>query len=113
MDDKTLKALKASIRKWDKNAVAVRRTQYKTDTKDCPLCAIFNAVHTDHDDRCKGCPVYLKTGEQYCARTPFGEAEYFGMEWDDFGVVYRSDAQEAARDEAAFLRSLLPDGETA
>jgi|SRR5690606_28026025 len=102
MDAKTLEALKASIRKWEKNAEVKTPDDYLIDSSDCPLCDLF--FHKD----CDGCPVYSRTGQEMCNGTPYREAFKAWVQWGRAPEV----AHEAARKEVAFLKSLLPEGES-
>lgn len=106
MDAKTLKALKASIAKWERNAVAELEHEYRLTTGDCPLCGLF--LRRGTPTCCGGCPVYAKTGVPYCDDTPYGEAVRAADCWEDDDG---QDARGAARAEVAFLKSLLPDAE--
>lgn len=97
---KALKALKASIAKWEKNARVRNLDNAKIGAKECPLCRLFA------DDGCLGCPVRQATGMKRCWGTP----------WEDAcdAKLYSKDVaafRAAAREEVAFLRSLLPEGE--
>jgi len=107
MNAKTLEALKASIAKWERNAEATAATDFKIRDRDCPLCELFNTS----PDRCKGCPVFETTGEKFCRKTPYIEAcaarDYWIGGLGD-SKVPRARAHAAARDEVAFLKSLLP-----
>lgn len=108
MDKKTLKALKASIVKWDNNAKAETPKQYLTSSDDCPLCKLFNTY-----GGCTGCPVFEHTRRHYCAKTPYQAARDAAGNWAwDGGDKNKQKALSAAAKEAAFLRSLLPEGET-
>ena len=104
MDAKTLEALKASIAKWERNAEAKTPGEFRTHANDCPLCELFN----HKPDNCNGCPVKDKTGEKFCRRTPYVLADSANHAWrQGFGPQDRAHA--AARDEVAFLKSLLPE----
>jgi len=112
MTPEALEALKASILKWDKNAAAETPEDYKTGVRECPLCKVFYGDIFDGKNRCLGCPVAEKTGLIHCTGTPYGDAEDAHEEWE-ISDGLGGPARAAAREEAAFLRSLLPDGETA
>lgn len=83
MNDETLKALKASIRKWERIVKGGMEG-------DCPLCKMFR--DRDIEDDCDGCPVMEKTNRPFCRGTPY---------WDD-------DSPAQAKAELDFLKSLLP-----
>ena len=93
MKKKTLKALKGSIKKWEK-IVAGTGTDEGLD--NCPLCKVFYADFT-----CQDCPVYKKTGQILCAGSPY--TEY--AKWE---MVDDAKAMKYAKEELKFLRSLLP-----
>ncbi|WP_424967298.1 hypothetical protein [Dinoroseobacter sp. S375] len=104
MDAKTLEALKASIAKWEKNARVRKAENAKLTVIDCPLCDLF------HKLGCEGCPVAERTGEISCWDTPYEHAYHERGEWlEDAsrGPLFRA----AAREEVAFLKSLLPEAE--
>lgn len=101
MNAQTLEALKASIAKWERNAEAERPDEYLTSDVDCPLCVLF--IRSD----CDGCPVFERAGERECRGTPYRTAVSARFNWnrDQNGAAR---ARAAARDEVAFLKSLLP-----
>lgn len=103
MDDRTLKALIASRDKWLRNAEAETPDEYLIGPSNCALCVEF------WRDNCDGCPVYVSTGLRYCAGTPYGAAENAHANWI-YGEGTKAAAQAAAREEAAFLDSLIPEG---
>jgi len=102
MGPKTLKALKASIAKWGRNAKVKDPDKYLLDSDDCPLCGMF------YRNNCEGCPVYLKTGKWACGGTPYSAAHKAWSFWDEGGENGMEAAHAAARAEVAFLQSLLP-----
>lgn len=100
MNKYTLKALKGSIKKWEKIVAG------KGDDMgwfNCPLCLKFS------ENFCKGCPVSDKTGVVNCRETPYGKwVRSFGKR-----IVYPLGANtpkrvELAKEELEFLKSLLP-----
>lgn len=108
MKAETIAALKASIAKWDKNARVRNLDNATTGADDCALCFLFHEEYREDDEpSCFGCPVRGATGSDWCHGSPYIEANNFRRNGDAFG--FRAKAKE----EAAFLRSLLPDGETA
>lgn len=108
MDAKTLKALKASIAKWEKHSVAETPGEVRIGVKYCALCKLFN----DYESSCDGCPVKANTGRGYCMGTPYVQAAAERHNWaDGFGLQERF--QAAARAEVEFLKSLLPAEEQA
>ena len=105
MNATTLKALKASIRKWERNARAKTPEEYKTKGSDCALCVLFPM------SSCGSCPVANKTGYSDCVGTPYYDARAAAMDWAIFRTEQeRNAAHAAAREEVAFLKSLLPKG---
>ena len=110
MDDKTLTALKGSIAKWDAIADG---TGADKGGSNCPLCKLFA-----HNEECDGCPVYEKTGYPDCNNSPYfewWEAYYMQFGYGPFGApngkayATTDDLKAKAREEADFLRSLLPE----
>jgi len=108
MDARTLEALKASIAKWERNAVAERAFDYLTTATDCPLCRLF------FHNGCLGCPVFDHTEEDCCNSTPYEAAADAAVDWEYHNdrdlpsETARDKAHAAARAEVAFLKSLLP-----
>lgn len=107
MDAETLTALKQSIEKWERNAVAETPGDFTTRPRDCALCWLFCKRG------CGGCPVMDATGKVYCHGTPYDEAALACAEWRNAtsNTTLRDAAQAAARAEVEFLRSLLPEEE--
>ena len=64
MDKITLKALKLSIKKWEKIVKSTRATD--TGPENCALCELFY-----YDKYCDDCPVQEKTGSTGCEDTPY------------------------------------------
>lgn len=100
MAAETLKALKGSIRKWER---IVDGTGSDQGTKNCPLCQLF------WSGDCLGCPIREQTGDPYCLRTPY---ELFVKRTEDDKGTGRwatnSLAKYHARRMLAFLKRLLP-----
>lgn len=114
MDAKTLEALKASIRKWEKNAEAETLAEYKTGSRDCALCLAFHCYYNDNlRTGCGNCPVAI-AGYTSCGSTPYDKACRAVDDWSDDPTsdALRQRAHEVAREEVAFLKSLLPEGES-
>jgi hypothetical protein len=102
MDEKTLEALRGSIRKWESIAAGIGVDAGSTN---CPLCHLFV------DGDCYGCPA-SKWGD--CIDTPFEE---FGDHvWHEHGQStfpiqpYCPECRRLAQKEVDYLRSLLPNG---
>lgn len=113
MDDRTKKALEASIAKWEANTTAKTSYQFRTGTKDCALCGEFqdNSLLAP----CSHCPVFRKTGANFCYGTPYMKASSAWQLWviglseqtsKELINQLRADAQAAAREEVEFLKSL-------
>jgi len=99
MDAETLMALQESIAKWDGYATADDLATVVLGSESCPLCARFLQISAG---LCIGCPVAKKTGEDGCHSTPFYDA--VDAKFDRDIPAFRN----VAREEANFLRSLLP-----
>jgi len=105
MDAKTLEALKASIAKWERNAEAKTPGDVLIGADECPLCRIFHPSFGG--DFCEGCPIN-SAGHYGCVGTPFEDADGAFENWN-FGDGKGRKFRKAARDEVAFLKSLLPE----
>jgi len=101
MDGKTLKALKGSIKKWEK---IVKGTGVDEGDKNCPLCKLFFLK------KCLGCLIFEKTGRFGCIKTPYND-------WVNHHIlkhenklkkmkVYCDTCKELAQKELDFLKSL-------
>lgn len=106
MDAQTLKALKASISKWERNSRVRSPDNYLIGVSDCPLCALFYPI-IYRAEGCEGCPVHDRTGYSFCKHSPYKEATNASGVWSNGG----REARKAARAEVEFLKSLLPEGE--
>lgn len=103
MNPSTLKALEQSIEHWERLANG-KFADNETPTADhCALCKLF-FENREEEDRCKGCPVYNRTGFTSCFETPYGDAY---NAFDDYGLDSES-FKDAAHKELAFLKTLLP-----
>lgn len=107
MDAQTLTALRQSIKKWERNAVAETPDDFTVGVKACALCDVFRR------NKCLGCPVMDATGHQFCYKSPYSDAGRAYGEWlgNPSNPTLRDAAHAAARAEAKFLRSLLPKAE--
>lgn len=79
MNNKTLRALDASIEHWEKNANAASPSDVSVKADDCALCNLF--LHK----KCAGCPVAQASGINLCLNTPFEFAadEWRRWKWDE------------------------------
>ena len=97
MPARTLKALKGSVRKWEK--IVAGDMVDKADA-NCPLCQMFARI------TCDGCPVKAKSGQDQCWNTPYL------TKWKRVaGLGHTADSpakKKAAEAELRFLKSLLP-----
>ena len=113
MDDRTKKALEKSIAKWEANTTAKTSYQFRTGPKECALCREF--LDPSLLAPCSYCPVFRKTGANFCYGTPYVKASSARQLWV-LGALeqaskkqmnqLRADAQAAAREEVEFLKSL-------
>jgi hypothetical protein len=90
----TIEAVRASIKKWEKNARVKNTLNAKTGVYDCPLCTIYFIKD------CIGCPIYKKTGHAGCKNTPYEEAYEAFMDRDAARL------RKHAREEVEFLKSI-------
>ena len=105
MDAKTLRALKGSIKKWEK---IVDGTGVDKRGDNCPLCQLF-CVRSTHR-WCYGCPVYETTRNSNCNETPY-YAVLHSMVYDKEKGGFRAKSVKSkilAQKELDFLKSLLP-----
>lgn len=100
MDARTLRALKGSIRKWQR---IVAGTGADRGTDNCPLCAEFLVGLKC----CVGCPVREATALPGCVGTPYQKwGQLFGHAYPFRATSKKKIA--AAKAELKFLQSLLP-----
>jgi len=105
LDKATLKALKDSIKKWEKIVAGEGEDK---GTINCPLCWLY---YGSDSGTCVGCPVMRKTGLADCKGTPYTNWVRHHMEQhlDMFScVVYCEECKKLAKRELEFLKSLLP-----
>lgn len=87
-------ALRLSIGKW----VGIVKGEVEDDgIHNCALCCAFY-----NWSKCDGCPVRKETGYDGCRGTPYNGYQ---------GSLYDGDKLLFARNELAFLKSLLPPGD--
>lgn len=93
MNPATAQALEQSIEKWKARAAGELSDASSTD---CPLCHLFHSIYNPGNS-CRGCPVYISTGEVNCGCTPF----------ENYATAYsRNRKIEAAKREVEFLEAL-------
>ena len=106
----TLKALKGSIRKWER---IVAGTGVDKEASDCPLCELYKHDVFITDTDCQNCPVSQKTGNPYCEGSPYDDwrrmPTYHDVPIPDMSHSIR--ANQIAQKELEFLKSLLPEEE--
>lgn len=105
MDERTLTALKASIRHWEANVRAKTRMDASIGETGCALCVEFIKGN------CSGCPVKAKTGRSFCLRTPHHAARSAWVTWGQSDAKSEDAWRKAAQAELDFLKSLLPEGQ--
>ena len=96
-----LRALKGSIKKWEKIVEGRERDRGHTN---CPLCRLFFGI-----DFCGGCPVAKKGSN--CLRTPYAKWVIHHNEIHFSRGAYRIECktcEKLAKQEVKFLKSLLP-----
>ena len=108
MTDQTKsEALEASILLWQENVKAETWGEVRMWLDDCALCKMFEHFN------CGGCPVYLRTGLEYCGGSPYLSAYEALRGWrhtdpDDkpAWLAARDKFRKAAQAEVDFLISL-------
>lgn len=110
MDDKTLEALKQSIKKWYE--IAYNGGVDKCYA-NCQLCLL--------NPQCgEKCLIRLETGVEHCEGTPY--IEWYNYHYYNYKIeinclcerelrVFDEKSQQLAIAEYKFLKSLLPEGE--
>jgi len=104
MGKKTLRALKESIKKWEK----ILNEEGKDKGSDnCALCKLFIKK------KCIGCPVYTKTEIRNCGGTPYEDwlhhqANNHLYDFLEFYIIKCPECKRIAKRELEFLKSLLP-----
>lgn len=104
MNAETIAALEDSISAWKLKIEVQSWEDIRIGPEACPLCQIFFY----EENRCRGCPVYEKTGEEGCVDTPFEDAYRVYEEWFETGgnaSIVEQWARVAQR-EVEFLESL-------
>ena len=98
-----LKALRASIRKWEQ---IVKREIGDEGCDNCPLCHLY------FDNGCSHCPIRETTNQDGCLGTPYEEWCDAHRAWaTSFPYIANSiEERKIAQRELDFLRSLLPKG---
>jgi hypothetical protein len=105
MKPETLVALKTSIQHWEEMSNITSLNEIKIGARHCALCQLFNTPDDSCRETCVGCPVSARTGTTFCLNTPHEKA-LGGAIKRDLSVFIA-----AAKEELAFLKSLLPTNE--
>ena len=111
MNKETLKALKGSIKKWEK---IVDGTGVDDGADNCALCDMFFDSAMDFE-YCKGCPVSKSTGRRGCTETPYEDWLESQSHFGRFHHPHKAHNDETvmcAVLELEFLKSLLPKGKS-
>lgn len=104
MDERTLEALKKSIKKWENVAY------YNGADQGVHNCALCKEFIFGKSISCVKCPVYIRTHSKYCNNTPYED-------WIDHQKLKHSlkdnkawceECKKLAIAELEFLKSLLP-----
>ena len=116
MDPEQKKALIGSIEKWRK---IVDKKGYDQGVANCPLCILNHAKNPQYDICCD-CPVSMKTTLPGCNNTPYSNwadhhAQKHPVTMNSLpGLLVRcNECIRLAKNEMAFLESLLPGEEDA
>jgi hypothetical protein len=104
MEDKVLEALKGSIKKHED---ILAGTGTDKGPENCPLCKLF------WEQSCKGCPIFIKTGEKSCVETPYTDWEQHihnnhEVDYINGDGIYCPECRRLVELEVEFLKSLLP-----
>lgn len=109
MNAETLKALKGSIKKWER---IVEGTGADRGAKNCPLCKLFLRECAPRNKpcmHCVGCPVHDKTGRSSCMDSPYDDwSSYLNQNDRENGNVFDRRSKQLAKNELEFLKGLLP-----
>lgn len=107
MTPKALRALKDSIKHWER---LVKNPYEPIGPKVCPLCKAYKQLQ-EVSQHCVGCPVFKSTGVSYCNSTPYQDAwnaRYRLVNHLDDRLTVQTNWITAATAELEFLKSLLP-----
>lgn len=101
-------ALVRSIKHWAKNEQVLQSWEPDIGPDDCALCDLF------YDWDCRGCPIRIATGLEYCEGSPYRKTHFAIADWrdanpDDFLSQWRAREKfkNRARDMRQFLEGLL------
>ena len=71
LTERDRKALRESIRHWQRLASGTERLGETINNDSCPLCQIYNNDEIRDENRCLGCPIREDTGFPFCHGTPY------------------------------------------
>jgi len=109
MPPETLEALKESISHWFRLSTKKTLPGENVGAEHCSLCKLFNQHSLeDRATNCVGCPVYEKTGKQYCSDTPYEHIDNISYDTEEEFLVC-PEFIGLANNELDFLQSLLPE----
>jgi len=113
MNPETLVALQKSIEHWERLATGTSKEEEGVGRSHCDLCKLFYPpippLEWENAWDCAGCPVRQATGFRFCANTPYNNANAASR----LSGKLSPEFQLAAAKELAFLKSLLPEQQTA
>lgn len=98
MTARARKALKGSIRKWER---IVAGTGIDKGGDNCPLCTQF--ANEKNGWGCIGCPIAEHTGASDCARTPYSD---WSMSLGYMNTADTPERKKHAKRMLAFLKRL-------
>jgi hypothetical protein len=113
MNKSTRKALKESIKHWERMSKFKSTEQFceeSTTSDNCALCLMFRKKDWGESEKnCIGCPVYEKIGKIDCEGTPFEPAHNALCSWSAHpsDQTLRAQWKKQAKKEIKFLKSLL------
>lgn len=117
MNNEAIKALEGSILKW---LAIADRLGVEGGTSNCALCRFCNAdaacSYYDDNGEEQRCPVFAKTGRNYCSETPYYDFDGSHIRESiacglSSVVATKPEDFAAARAEALFLISLHPEAD--
>lgn len=102
MTKKNIRLIKQSIAHWQRMHDNKRRKGERPVGDDCALCGEY---FDSSNDRCDGCPIKAKTGQDHCRGTPYYDA------WVAFSVhgFNSPEFTREAKRMIEFLAALLPE----
>jgi hypothetical protein len=110
MNPKILKALKESIKHWQRLATGTRLLDEGMYGEDCALCNICYRHAWTSADMCPTCPIAQRLGMGACKAGPWVDCCDFKKHFDgeEDGLYQQPEFQKRAHRMLQFLQSLLP-----